>query len=70
MIRWRAPDDPLAAPPSPIIVGHSHSCTTMAVIKRGLGFTAAEQNLAALADKILANLWTCAMCSWSAGTMS
>jgi hypothetical protein len=30
----------------------------MAVIKRGIGFTPTEKNLAALADKIFLNLWT------------
>lgn len=30
----------------------------MAVIKRGVGFTSTEKNLAALADKIFLNLWT------------
>src|ERR1700680_460504 len=30
----------------------------MAVIKRGIGFTPTERNLAALADKIFLNLWT------------
>ena len=30
----------------------------MAVIKRGIGFTSTERNLAALADKIFLNLWT------------
>jgi hypothetical protein len=29
----------------------------MAVIKRGVGFTSTEKNLAALADKIFLNLW-------------
>jgi hypothetical protein len=30
----------------------------MGVIKRGIGFTPTEKNLAALADKIFLNLWT------------
>jgi hypothetical protein len=36
----------------------SHSCTIMSVIKRGIGFTPTERNLAALADKTFLNLWT------------
>ena len=35
-----------------------HSCTTMAVIKRGIGRSPTEEKLAALADKTFLNLWT------------
>jgi hypothetical protein len=56
----------------------SNSCSSMTVIKRGIGLTPTEKNLTALADKIFLNLWAyrissrttakrCATCSWSAG---